>query len=460
MKKKVLQNMNHAQDWEKIFDSMNDGMYITNAEGLTLKVNQAYEQITGLDSKKLIGKYMTDIVKEGYLSTSITQQVIDSQKPVSVEQQVINGKKVALRGVPIFEDGAIRMVVSFVRDISVINKIQEELNHSKIIIDQYQKQLNDLQQNTFIAESPEFKKVIFLAQKVANVDSTVLILGESGTGKEVVAKQIHEKSSRNKNLFLKINCGAIPEQLLESELFGYEGGAFTGAKKNGHIGIFEMANKGTVFLDEIGDMPLHLQVKLLRVLQEKTITRIGSTKSIAIDTRVIAATNQNIAEMVQNRQFRQDLYYRLNVVSIMIPPLRDRKTDIPPLIDHFVKKINQKYQLHKKLSPELLKHFMEYDWPGNVRELENMIERILVTSEQDEVGYSPSFLPYAVKEELSETEEEIMPLKEAFEKVEYLLLKKAVKKYKTTYEIANALQISQPSVSRKLKKYKERNKFL
>lgn len=338
MKKKVLQNMNHAQDWEKIFDSMNDGMYITNAEGLTLKVNQAYEQITGLDSKKLIGKYMTDIVKEGYLSTSITQQVIDSQKPVSVEQQVINGKKVALRGVPIFEDGAIRMVVSFVRDISVINKIQEELNHSKIIIDQYQKQLNDLQQNTFIAESPEFKKVIFLAQKVANVDSTVLILGESGTGKEVVAKQIHEKSSRNKNLFLKINCGAIPEQLLESELFGYEGGAFTGAKKNGHIGIFEMANKGTVFLDEIGDMPLHLQVKLLRVLQEKTITRIGSTKSIAIDTRVIAATNQNIAEMVQNRQFRQDLYYRLNVVSIMIPPLRDRKTDIPPLIDHFVKK--------------------------------------------------------------------------------------------------------------------------
>ena len=460
MKKKVLQNMNHAQDWEKIFDSMNDGMYITNAEGLTLKVNQAYEQITGLDSKKLIGKYMTDIVKEGYLSTSITQQVIDSQKPVSVEQQVINGKKVALRGVPIFEDGAIRMVVSFVRDISVINKIQEELNHSKIIIDQYQKQLNDLQQNTFIAESPEFKKVIFLAQKVANVDSTVLILGESGTGKEVVAKQIHEKSSRNKNLFLKINCGAIPEQLLESELFGYEGGAFTGAKKNGHIGIFEMANKGTVFLDEIGDMPLHLQVKLLRVLQEKTITRIGSTKSIAIDTRVIAATNQNIAEMVQNRQFRQDLYYRLNVVSIMIPPLRDRKTDIPPLIDHFVKKINQKYQLHKKLSPELLKHFMEYDWPGNVRELENMIERILVTSEQDEVGYSPSFLPYAVKEELSETEEEIMPLKEAFEKVEYLLLKKTVKKYKTTYEIANALQISQPSVSRKLKKYKERNKFL
>ena len=231
MKKKVLQNMNHAQDWEKIFDSMNDGMYITNAEGLTLKVNQAYEQITGLDSKKLIGKYMTDIVKEGYLSTSITQQVIDSQKPVSIEQQVINGKKVALRGVPIFEDGAIRMVVSFVRDISVINKIQEELNHSKIIIDQYQKQLNDLQQNTFIAESPEFKKVIFLAQKVANVDSTVLILGESGTGKEVVAKQIHEKSSRNKNLFLKINCGAIPEQLLESELFGYEGGAFTGAKK-------------------------------------------------------------------------------------------------------------------------------------------------------------------------------------------------------------------------------------
>ena len=462
MKKKVLQNMEHVEDWEKIFDIMNDGMYITNAEGLTLKVNQAYEQITGLDSKNLIGKYMSDIVKQGYLSTSITQQVIKTQKSITIEQQIINGKKVALRGIPIFEEGTIKMVVSFVRDISVINKMQQELNHSKVIIAQYQKQLNDLQKNSFIAESPEFKKVIFIAQKVANVDSTVLILGESGTGKEIVAKEIHEKSNRCKNLFLKINCGAIPEQLLESELFGYEGGAFTGAKKNGHIGIFEMANKGTVFLDEIGDMPLHLQVKLLRVLQEKTITRIGSTKSISIDTRVIAATNQNIAEMVQKKEFRQDLYYRLNVVSIEIPPLRKRKTYIIPLIDHFVKKFNQKYQLQKRLSPNLLKYFVEYDWPGNVRELENIIERILVLSEECEICYSPSLLPWTSETEQQQKENktifsteqyENISLKEAYEKVECMLLQRASEKYKTTYEIAEALQISQPSVSRKLKKY-------
>ncbi len=223
-----------------------------------------------------------------------------------------------------------------------------------------------------------------------------------------------------------------------------------------------MANKGTVFLDEIGDMPLHLQVKLLRVLQEKTITRIGSTKSISIDTRVIAATNQNIAEMVQKKEFRQDLYYRLNVVSIEIPPLRKRKTDIIPLIDHFVKKFNQKYQLQKRLSPNLLKYFVEYDWPGNVRELENIIERILVLSEECEICYSPSLLPWTSETEQQQKENktifsteqyENISLKEAYEKVECMLLQRASEKYKTTYEIAEALQISQPSVSRKLKKY-------
>lgn len=349
------------------------------------------------------------------------------------------------------------MVVSFVRDVTVLNKIEEDLKHSRFLIDQYQQRLNKMQKTqNYVAESQEFKNVMSLAHKVANVDSTVLILGESGTGKEVVAREIHEQSHRNNSLFLKINCGAIPENLLESELFGYEGGSFTGAKKNGHIGIFEMANKGTVFLDEIGDMPLHLQVKLLRVLQEKTISRIGSTKSIPIDTRIIAATNRNLEEMVQDKTFRQDLYYRLNVVSIILPPLRERKTDIPPLIEHFVNNINEKYRMNKKLSPSMLKCLMDYDWPGNVRELENIIERILVTSEENEIIPKAGLLPWnpSVASILELEADEIIPLKEAYDNLEHTILQNAAKKYKTTYEIAEALQISQPSVSRKLKKHK------
>ncbi len=448
--------MNDSKNWEKIFDIFTDGIYITNADGLTLQVNRAYEEITGLKAENLIGKYMTQIVQEGYLSTSITQKVIETKQPVSVEQEINNGKKVVLNGFPIFDENEILMVVSFVRDITVINKIEDDLKRSRILIDQYQKKINELKKTQkFVAESTSFKRVISLARKVANVDSTVLILGESGTGKEVVAREIHEQSHRNNHLFLKINCGAIPENLLESELFGYEGGSFTGAKKNGHIGIFEMANKGTVFLDEIGDMPLHLQVKLLRVLQEKTISRIGSAKNISIDTRIISATNRNLEEMVQKKLFRQDLYYRLNVISINLPPLRERKTDIPPLIDYFVENINEKYKLNKRLSPGLLKCFMEYDWPGNVRELENMIERVLVTSEENEITPKPGLLPWkpSINSLLELESDEIMPLKQAYENLEYTILKNAAKRYRTTYEIAEALQISQPSVSRKLKKY-------
>lgn len=456
--RKPIQTMNDINLWEKVFHSLTDGVYITNAEGLTLNVNHAYEEITGLRRESLIGKKMSQIVEEGYLSISITKRVIETKKPVSMEQVINNGRNVVLNGFPIFDGDEILLVITFVRDITLINKIEADLSHSRLLINQYQKRINEMRKSRgFIAESPEFKKVISLARKVANVDSTVLILGESGTGKEVVAREVHEKSHRSKNLFLKINCGAIPENLLESELFGYEGGAFTGAKKSGHIGIFEMANKGTVFLDEIGDMPLHLQVKLLRVLQERSITRIGSTKPISLDTRVIAATNRDLKEMVQEKLFREDLYYRLNVISINLPPLRERKTDIPPLIDYFAANINEKYKLNKRLSPNLLKELMAYDWPGNVRELENMIERILVTSEETEITLKLGLLPwdYATPALPDLGTEEIIPLKEACENLERSIILRAAKKYKTTYEIAEALQISQPSVSRKLKKYRE-----
>lgn len=454
--KRVLLNMNQPKDWERVCNIISDGIYITNANGLTLYVNEAYEEITGIARAELIGKRMEQIVEEGLLSTSITQRVIVKQEPITDEQIVKSGKKVVLQGNPVFLDSEIIMVVTFVRDITSINKMQEELGQSQMIIEQYKKKIRELGvSNKFVAESKEFKAVIDLAKKVANVDSTVLILGESGTGKEVVAKEIHESSHRAKNIFLKINCGAIPETLLEAELFGYESGAFTGAKKTGHIGIFELASKGTVFLDEIGDMPLRLQVKLLRVLQEKTVTRIGGSKDIKIDTRVITATNCDLIDMVLKGTFRKDLYYRLNVVEIKVPPLRNRKEEIPYFVEYFVAKINKKYGFKKKIGSKVIKKFLEYDWPGNVRELENMIERILVTSDENMIEET-TFSLMQLKTENIKSENgniNITSLKAACEETERKLIIAAAQKYKTTYEIADALGISQPSASRKMKKY-------
>lgn len=447
-----------TKDWEHVINTFQNGIYITNAQGLTLEVNAAYEKITGIPAKKVLGRYIDDIVREGILSTSITKDVVATGREVVREQRVQSGKHVVLRGVPIYKGDQIDLVVTTVQDITVINQLQTELSRSRALATQYRERLTELEgSDTFVAESPEFRAAITLAQRVAKVGSTVLILGESGTGKEVLAREIHEKSPRHDQLFLKINCGAIPENLLEAELFGYEGGAFTGAKRGGHVGLFEEASNGTLFLDEIGDMPLHLQVKLLRVLQERTITRIGSTKAISVNTRVIAATNQNLEQMVKEKKFREDLYYRLNIVVFKSPPLRERKKDIPGLIHFFTSKLNEKYDLNKQLSPELVAAFMDYDWPGNVRELENMIERLLVTSSEDVISLENARLPWAIVGPSLSAQEVSMPfeeisLKEAFDRVERQLLQDAVKRFHTTYQIAEALQISQPSVSRKLKK--------
>ena len=451
--------MLRVEDLEHIADIFQDGIYITNSAGLTLRVNSAYEKMTGIAAEKVVGRYMEDIVREGILSSSITQKVISTRGEIIREQISYSGAHVTLRGIPIYENGDIALVVTIVRDITAMNSLQRELDQNRSIMEQYKSRLEELDGNkNFVAVSQEFRAAVALAQQVAKVDTTVLILGESGTGKEVLAREIHEKSHRREQAFLKTNCGAIPENLLESELFGYVSGAFTGAQKGGHVGLFEAASDGTLFLDEIGDMPLHLQVKLLRVLQERTVTRIGSTKAIPINTRIIAATNRDLVQMVRRKEFREDLYYRLNIVAVKSPPLRERKEDIPGLVDFFVKKLNKKYHFSKRLSPQLIAAFMEYDWPGNVRELENMIERLLVTSSADFITTESSRLPWtaagtaAIPEEIAGCAEDIS-LREAVERLERQMLANAVKRCSTTYEIAAALQISQPSVSRKLKKY-------
>ncbi|NPV52112.1 MAG: sigma 54-interacting transcriptional regulator [Firmicutes bacterium] len=313
---------------------------------------------------------------------------------------------------------------------------------------------------SIVAYSVEMGKVLQLADKVASVSSTVLVLGESGTGKEVVARYIHRTGCRKAGPFIKINCGAIPETLLESELFGYETGAFTGAKREGKPGMIELATGGTLFLDEISELPVNLQVKLLQVIQERQLVRIGGIRPIEVDIRIIAATNRDIQAMVREGTFRADLFYRLNVVPVRVPPLRERRDDIVPLIYHFLKRFNRKYQRDICVSEEAKNLMLAYDWPGNVRELENLMERLVVTI--DAPAILPCHLPDEIQGEGRGSAEPcegtvyvrgILPLKEATEEVERQIIARALERNESTYQIAKLLGVNQSTVVRKIQKY-------
>lgn len=310
-------------------------------------------------------------------------------------------------------------------------------------------------ESNFIVKSAKMRDLLDMVIRVAQADSIVLITGESGTGKELIASIIHNNSQRKDKQFIKINCGAIPATLLESELFGYEAGAFTGAKKSGKSGYFELADGGTLFLDEIGDLPYNLQVKLLRVLQNHEFNRVGGEKSVKVDVRVIAATNQNLLEKVRSKEFREDLYYRLNVIPVHIPPLRERKEEIPVLVMHFLEVFNRKYKLNRRITPQAIDVFMDYDWPGNIRELENLIERLVVTSNNDIIKAEdlPHVMNKAALPSAAVSVTSIVPMRDAIASVEKQLLQKAFAQYRSTREIGRALQINASTVVRKAARY-------
>ena len=308
----------------------------------------------------------------------------------------------------------------------------------------------------FLGVSEAAARIRHLIQVLGeNLSVNVLLRGETGTGKEVVARQIHANSARKDNLMVRINCGAIPENLMESELFGYERGAFAGALKT-KKGLIELADGGTVFLDEIGDLPLHMQVKLLRVLQQKKVTRVGGTEPIALDVRVIAATNRNLEQMVREGTFREDLYYRLNVVSIFIPPLRERREDIIPLINHFLMVENQKYHTNKSIYSDTIDAFEGYCWPGNVRELENLLENLVITTPGDIIRRENLPLKLRRPQQVSaEEEEETVSLKSVVERAEYAAIERAIEKYGSIRKAAAALDVNPSTITRKMQLYKD-----
>ncbi len=449
----LLKNFNSSLLVE-ILEHSYDGVYITDAEGLTLYVNKSYERMTGQSKKDYIGKYMQDLMDSGIMKTYITKDVVRLKKSITITELLVNGKEVIITGNPVFdENNKVVMVVTNLRDITELISLEKEYELTQETSLRYQQELfNDVNPENVICKSPVTRQAFLTASRIAGRDSTVLILGETGVGKDVFARYIHTRSSRSAGPYIKINCGSIPHNLLESELFGYVGGAFTGASSKGKPGMFELANSGTLFLDEIGELPLDLQAALLRVLQDGEINRIGDTKSRRVDTRIIAATNRNLEEMIEHGTFRRDLYYRLNVVSIFIPPLRERKEDIGAIAEFIIQKLNDKYGEEKVLSQRFIKELQTKPWLGNVRELSNFIEKQFIINDGN-------ILEYFVSDNTRQPDYEylsvsgIPPINEAVDKLEAILLDRAMKEGGTMVKAADLLKISQPTFSRKYARY-------
>ena len=377
--------------FEDIIENLPDTIYVTDAQARTMRVNKAYEELSGLKREEILGLHMGDMEKQ-YISQSGSLQVLKTGQEANIELVFQRTNRHAfICSKPIYdENGNLEMIISNSRNFEEIQRLEERLAAAEQLADKYQAEIRALKEQflppaiDMVAEDKKMLDVLTRAYKVAKVDSTTLILGETGVGKEEVAKYIHENSPRAKQRFVKVNCGALSENLIESELFGYEKGAFTGASKTGKMGLFEVANHGTIFLDEIGELPLDMQVKLLRVLQDQQVTRIGGTEPVKIDVRILAATNRDLLDMVEHKQFRQDLYYRLSAFSVELPPLRSCPEDICFLIDRLMEKIPQKYGVPpKSLSGEAFDKLLSYNWPGNIRELENVLERAVALSESE-----------------------------------------------------------------------------
>ena len=473
-----------------VADAVFDGIYVIDKNGIVIAVNQCYTDITGIPKDAILGKNFEQVwqemdfdadldsvffhIKSNEKLSSIMQivktdkeRLLSRPSPIALtalreKRQVTvlteikrSGKMALLTGIPIFDDrGDVEKVCTVLRDLTDFVELKEQLDDAEDEKKAYLAELKEHRKRPghegFIGDSPTIMRIRDLIENIAGTDATVLITGGTGVGKEVIARVIHQQSKRRLKPYLKVNCAAIPDNLLESELFGYEKGAFTGAGPNGKSGLFEAAHKGTILLDEIGEMPIQLQAKLLRVLQEKEIRRIGSAESIPIDVRVIAATNQNLQEQIQKGLFREDLFYRLNVIPIAMPDLKDRKEDILLLAGSFLNQFNKKYNRNKHFNRSAMEALKAYSWPGNVRELENIIERLILVGEKDEITREDiAFLLTSIHQE----EPSDMPtkLKEAVEALERKMLIEALKTQGSTYKAAEILGVDQSTIVRKAK---------
>jgi len=449
-------------DFREIGDHLYDGIYIADGAGKTLYVNAAYTRITGIPAAEIIGRNVNDLLAEGFYTNAVTPEVIRSGRQVnSVGKSGRNGANMLITGNPIFDkQGAVKLVVVVDREITDLSAMQAELAattenmktveaasiRSSYEIEHLRRQsLSD----DLVGCSVEMRGIVALIDRIADLDVTVLISGETGVGKDVVAEAIYRRGVRCKNSFIKLNCAAIPGELLEAELFGHEKGAFTGAAPTGRMGLFELADKGTLLLDEIGDMPMALQSKLLRVIQHKEVTRVGGTKARKFDVRIIASTNRDLRDMVRQGRFREDLYYRLNVFPILVPPLRTRPEDIEAITARFLEVYNAKYEKKVAMSPSATEQMKRYSWPGNVRELQNIIERLVIVSDAQATVDEGRLAPLLNLETTDVEGDAGLDLKTIVDGVERRAIERALARGISTRRAANILKIDQSTLVRK-----------
>ncbi|MFT5728973.1 MAG: PAS domain S-box-containing protein [Desulforhopalus sp.] len=448
-------------DFEKVFEAImrnsKDGLFITDHEGTIMMVNRATEKMVEFEVSKILGRNVREMVDAGYYDKSVALEVIRTKQPVSMIQVSKNGKRILATGIPILDDKKnIQFVLVNDRDISSLENLTESLEEELLRRDVHYEFSNlglaatELQD--IVVRAPVMIEVMKTAVRAAKFDLTLVITGGSGVGKSMIARMIHRLSGRRNGKFIDVNCGAISDSLIESELFGYEKGAFTGASAQGKKGIFEIADKGTLFLDEIGEIPMHLQVKLLRFLENGEMVRVGGIKSLKVNTRVITATNRNLEEMVADGTFRSDLYYRLNVVPIRIPSLAKRREEVGPLIDFFLARFNREYSVGKTISRGVRNSLLSYNFPGNIRELENLLKRLVAMVEDEEitVHHLPEHLQQEAEPHTTYGKNEERGLAEV-RNLELQMIQDAIAEHGSQRKAAAALGLSQSTISRKMR---------
>lgn len=458
-KEKLLEFKRAQSELTIILNSVHEAIEVADNDGIIKYVNPAFTRVTGIPEHERIGRNIFEVSPGGALA-----MVLKTGRNIFGHRTRVGGSnsEVISNAAPIYVDGSITGGVVVFQHLTDVMKLMDELRRSASLIENLSEKLGEVTTSKYtfsdiLGNSPEVKKCIQVAERSSRSNSTVLLLGESGTGKELFAHAIHHSSPRREKPFIKVNCAAIPESLLESEFFGYTKGAFTGAVKS-RIGKFELANGGTIFLDEIGDMSLNLQGKLLRVLQEMEFERVGGNQTIKVDVRVIAATNRNLRDLIRQGNFREDLYYRLNVVEINLPPVRNHKEDLPLLCNHLIIKLNRKLgRKVKGITRDAEEALYSYDWPGNVRELENVIERVMVTAD-DEIITKKSLIQHVSQFKMApEKDLDLIPI----DQMEQILIKKALAKFGNTVEgkrkAAQALNISLATLYNKIKKDRSDN---
>lgn len=439
-----------------LIENAYDGLVLADKKGNIFYANRAVFRITGANKEDLYGKNLKDFVREGLI---INDKKNIAPNVINMSHRTVTGVEVFITSVPVYDvDGNFLCYIANYREMAELEDIRRELEETQAKKEHYYNELKELRTKfltieDFVVKSKSMQNILEQISKFAPTDAPVLITGESGVGKGVVAKLIHNMSRRKHGPFIQINCGAIPEHLLEAELFGYKPGAFTGASKKGKIGLFGLAQDGTLLLDEIGELPLNLQVKLLKALQDKEIYPLGATEPIKLDVRIICATNRNIEQMVKDGLFRKDLYYRINVIPLHIPPLKKRQEDIVPLACYFLDKYCKKYNKRKSLSPDACKLLLRYQWPGNVRELENIMERAVITVDKDKITALELSEFLSIDHDEKYLQFMGLSLTEAKDRLEQKIIKNTLDQSKSIRDAARKLGINHSTLIKKIKKY-------